>query len=396
MTVLLGKEIVAEKHRQIEKLIGSAEFDLWLIFAREARDPISPLVVGTRYVGTAAFLFTKKQKIAICADYDALALRSMELFDEVIPYSAGIKEPLTKVLSKLEPKRIGVNFSQSDDCADGLSHGMYLFLEELVSETLSGVELVSAEQLAASVRAKKSPEELRRLKEAIRISDEIFKDMITFIRPGRTELEIGQRCKALAEEKGATLAEDSLPIVATGKAGLGHRGPSEASVTAGDVLIIDMGLCYEGYTSDFARTYYTPTQDGAVPDSLLYRFETVRDAIALAARMIKPGVRGYEPKEAADEFIRQRDIDPPSFSLGHQVGIACHDGGLSLGPRSPRYAGRVEQRIKEGTLFTLEPFLVPKKGEEAFPIGVEEIIRVTANGCEFLTDLQQEIWLTHN
>ena len=220
--------------------------------------------------------------------------------------------------------------------------------------------------------------------------------MITFIRPGRTELEIGQRCKALAEEKGATLAEDSLPIVATGKAGLGHRGPSEASVTAGDVLIIDMGLCYEGYTSDFARTYYTPTQDGAVPDSLLYRFETVRDAIALAARMIKPGVRGYEPKEAADEFIRQRDIDPPSFSLGHQVGIACHDGGLSLGPRSPRYAGRVEQRIKEGTLFTLEPFLVPKKGEEAFPIGVEEIIRVTANGCEFLTDLQQEIWLTHN
>ena len=167
-------------------------------------------------------------------------------------------------------------------------------------------------------------------------------------------------------------------------------------MTPGDVVIIDMGVCFEGYNSDFTRTYYVPTPDGAVPDRLVYRFETARDAIALAADMIKPGMRGYEPKEASDRFILQRGIEAPKFGLGHQVGISCHDGGVSLAPRTPRYAGRVEQEIDEDTVFTLEPFLVPGEGEKAFPIGIEEMIRITAKGCEFLTDPQQEVWVVQN
>ena len=390
----LGRVVVAEKHRQIEGLLASSGFDLWMLFAREASDPIGPLVIGTRYVGTLAALFTPEAKFVICADYDAMAIEALDVFDRVVPYSLGIEEPLREILEELAPDRIGLNYSETDDRADGLTHGMFLKLKRIVEEALPSAELVSAAELAQSVRARKTAEEIRRIRGAIGVADTIFRDIRSFIRPGCTEMDIGLYAERRAEELGAGLSEGGLPIVATGKAGLGHRGPSDAIVTAGDVVVIDMGVCFEGYHSDFTRTYYVPTAQGGVPDSLVYRFETVRDAIALAYQMIRPGIRGFEPKEASDRFIEQRGIRPPGFGLGHQVGTACHDGGLSLAPRTPRYAGRVEAEIEVDTVFTLEPFLVPAPGETDFPIGIEEMILVTSDGCDWLTTPQTEVWTT--
>lgn len=388
----LGRQIIDEKHAQVAELLPTCDFDAWLVFSREATDPICPLVVGTRFVGTAAFVFGRRTRIAICADYDAMAVEETGAFDRVIPYSVNFASPLITVLRELRPGRIGINYSKTDDRADGLSHGMFLVLREIVQEALPDATLVSAAPLAQGVRAHKSPEETRRIEAAVGIAEQIFQEMRSFIRVGRTEMEIGRFAEGRAEQLGAKLAEDALPIVATGKAGLGHRGPSDATLTAGDVVVVDMAISYQGYHSDFTRTFYAPGEDGRIPDSLRFRFETVRDAIEIAKTMIRPGMRGYEPKEAADAFIESRGIPAPRFGLGHQVGTACHDGGLSLAPRTPRYAGRVEAAIQAGTVFTLEPFLVPSPGESAFPIGIEEMILVEAEGCRWLTAPQREVW----
>jgi Xaa-Pro aminopeptidase len=392
----LGREVVAEKHRLVDELLPAAGFDAWLVFTRETMDPICPLVVGTRFVGLAAFLFTECVKIAVCADYDAMALERLDVFDRVVPYSLGINEPLANVLRDLNSSRIGVNYSLSDDRADGLSHGLYLALEEILEEAVPGAQLVSAEKLVQSVRARKTQEEIRRIRGAIEVADRIFREMVTFICPGRTEMDIGLFAKQRAEDLGARLAEDSLPIVATGKAGLGHRSPSDAVVTAGDVVVIDLGVCLQGYHSDFARTFFVPESTGTIPPSLTYRLETARDAIALAHAMIRPGGRGYEPKEATDQFIRDRGIAPPRFALGHQVGTACHDGGVCLAPRTPRYRGRAEGKIEQGNVFTLEPFLVPAADEDELPVGIEEMILVTEDGCEWLTSRQVGLWTTES
>ena len=150
----LGRRIVEEKHVQIAELLPGCNFDAWLVFAREATDPICPLVVGTRFVGTAAFLFGHGDRIAVCADYDSLALENMGTFDRVIPYSVDLRGKLIAVLRELHPQRIGVNYSRTDDRADGLSHGMFLVLQEIVRDALPDTELVSAASLAQSLRAR--------------------------------------------------------------------------------------------------------------------------------------------------------------------------------------------------------------------------------------------------
>lgn len=387
-----GMSILREKHAQIEKLIAASTFDVWLVFSREAADPISPLVVGTRYVGAAAFFFGKKKKVALCAAFDALPIEQTGLFDEVTVHTGQINEPLANLLEETGPQTIAINYSRSDHQADGISYGMFLELEDIVRSVLPTASFVSAEEFVQSIRARKTPEELRRIKQAIKISEGIFADLLTFTHPGLTERAIGERAAALAHQQGAELSGGEI-IVATGKAGLAHRSPTDAPVTPGDVVVVDMGICYEGYNSDFARTYYVPTEDGSIPEALTIRVEAVRDTIAFAAEMIRPGVPAYQVKEAADRFLEQRGFEPPWFALGHQVGTAVHDGGLALGRRTPSGKGQTERQIQEDMVLTLEPFLLPKAGEQALPVGIEEIVVVTSHGCEFLTRRQEDVWV---
>lgn len=382
-------DILAAKHDQAQDLLANSEMDAWITFAREAGDPIGPLVVGTEYVGEAAFIFTEEEKVALCADYDTLPIERLGLFDEVVSYSVGIEREMQETLKRLNPARIGLNFSTSDERADGLTHGMYLKLCQIADEALSDYTFVSAAKLEGKLRSLKVEGEVERIKAAIQVSEEIFAGLREFIEPGRTELDVARYIKSEAEDRGASLSGE-WPIVATGEAGLAHRDPSKAPVKAKDVVVIDLGLRKEGYCSDFARTYFVPPPDGGVPPSLKRRVKAVAETISYAASLIEPRLAGYEMKEKADEFLSERGISPPRFALGHQVGTAVHDGGLVLGPRTPRYEGRVEGEIEAGNVFTLEPFLVPEEGEEEHPVGIEEIVLVRSDGAELLTEPQTE------
>ena len=384
----LRRELVAEKHTQATALLREHGIDCWLTFQREGSDLLLPFVMGgEELVGTAALLlFADGPSVAIVADYDVSQVEGV--FDEVLPYSLDWKGLLQGVLRDRRPERIGLNFDPDDHGVDGLTYGLYLALAETLAPIDLGDEaLVSAAPVASRVRALKTPAEVERIRRAAAITQRIFDELTGMLRPGLAEADVhaivGERMQTY--EVGPAWEASSCPGVASSRSAGGHGPPGAVRLEAGDGLMVDFGVAYEGYCSDLQRTWYLRRPgETAAPTELQKAFDTVRDAIQMAAEALRPGVRGHEVDAPVRRFMAERGYTF-THALGHQIGRLVHDGGLVLGPDNARYGARSGGVVEAGMVFTLEPVVRP--------IGLEEDVLVTGAGCEFLTPPQREVYL---
>jgi len=131
--------LLHEKADQVLPLLRETGLDCWLIFARETDihpDPGVELVVGAGVVRNSAFLFGQGgARVAIVARFNVNNVRNSGVFDEVIGYDEDIKNDLLGVLRRLDPQKIGLNYSTDDVTADGLTHGQWMLLGDLLRET---------------------------------------------------------------------------------------------------------------------------------------------------------------------------------------------------------------------------------------------------------------------
>src|SRR5947207_8964850 len=116
-----------EKADQVRPLLRETGLGCWLIFVRETDthpDPGFELVVGADVVRNSAFLFgVGGERIAIVANFDVGIVRGNGVFGEVLGYDEDVRESLLAALRRLDPQRIGLNYSTDDVTADGLTHG---------------------------------------------------------------------------------------------------------------------------------------------------------------------------------------------------------------------------------------------------------------------------------
>ena len=105
---------------------------------------------------------------------------------------------------------------------------------------------------------------------------------------------------------------------------------------------------------------------------------------------LRPGVVGWEVDAAARESLVDAGYPEPMHALGHQLGRSAHDGGTTLAPRWDRYGAAPDGLVEVGNVFTVEyGAAVPGRGY----IGLEEDLVVTADGVEWLSTPQRELWL---
>ena len=68
--------------------------------------------------------------------------------------------------------------------ADGLTHGMYQMLIEMLAGTPFAGRLVSSEDLIGALRGRKTPAELERIRAAVRTTEEIYAQTFAFAQTG--------------------------------------------------------------------------------------------------------------------------------------------------------------------------------------------------------------------
>lgn len=385
-------KIAKEKHHLIHDTLDEGQ--CWIIFVREtamAPDPAFELAVAGDVVWESAFLFHKSDgtlnKVAIVGNFDVQAEERKGLWDEIVGYVQGISEPLKNKIQELNPRDILVNYSKDDVAADGLSHGMYLKLAEIIPDR----ELKSAQHIVETVRSVKTPTELDLIREACKITEEINNAVTQQLKPGMTELEIQKLFHHQMDSRGVLEAwqRDACPAVDAGpEKEMGHVGPTKLQTKAGHTLHNDFGVKYRGYCSDIQRMWFFGKRED-IPEQLEHAFKTVHGAITEAAKAIRPGMRGVDIDKIARDFVIANGYEEYKHALGHQVGKFAHDGGTILGPMWERYGQTPLGELKKGNVFTLELYV---KTKDFGMVSLEEMIVVTENGCEFIIPRQDD-WI---
>jgi Xaa-Pro aminopeptidase len=381
------RSLVAGKHAQAKELLRDLGIDCWLTFQREGSDVMLPYVLGMNELvsQSALMIFADGPTVAIVMDYDATTVQGV--FDEVIAYQSTWRDPLLTVLQERNPARIALNYDMLDDGIDGLTYGQYLLLTEALKPIGFADRLESASPVTSMLRQIKTPDEIERMRRACEITVHLFGDVTSILKPGLTEWDIYEYLHEQMKTYNVTASWDPAycPGVMSSKRASGHTPPTQIKLEPGDGLRVDLGVISEGYASDLMRTWYIrkPGEKSAPPE-FLRAFDTVRDAIQLAADTIRPGLSGIAVDTVARSFVEKAGYEF-FHATGHQVGTRAHDGGLLLGPDNARYGERSRGLIQAGMTFTLEPVFGP--------IGIEENIVVTPEGCTYLVPPQRELWL---
>lgn len=385
-------DIIKGKIEQAISILDELQLDSWLIFVREtamASDPVLPLVVGFDVVWESFFVFTRSgEAIALVGNFDEENFKRSGRFTEVISYTEGVSQDIRKVLNRIDPRHIAINYSVNNVAADGLSHGMYLLLQSHLSKTPFLERLVSAEELIGKLRSRKLTAEVEAVEKAAVLADEAWRKAVEIIEPGMSEIEIAGIIENLIRETGNV---HSFPTIvnAGDKTPPGHSEPSEAKVAPGDLLHVDFGVKHQNYCSDIQRLlYFKRPRETQPPAEVMEAFEQVNAIITETAAMSKPGVKGFEVDARAREMLTENGFPEYQHALGHQLGRDVHDGGAIIGPRWERYGITPSMPLEENNVFTLElEIMLPGIG----CVGLEEDVCITNEGAKFLSPRQMEL-----
>lgn len=250
-------------------------------------------------------------------------------------------------------------------------------LEQLFKNIqVQAIEDHTLDQILAQMRSIKTPEEIRKIKDAQQITDAAFTYILDKIRVGSTEREIALDLEFYMRRQGADAVAFDLIVVSGKNGSLCHGVPSEKKIERGDFVTMDTGVLLNGYRSDMTRTVAV----GTVSDEQKHAYEMVLKAQLAALDIIKPGINCCTVDHTAREILESEYKGAFEHSTGHGVGVDIHE--------RPRFSPTDETITQPGMVVTVEPGIY-LKGK--FGLRIEDMIVVTENGCENLTHSPKEL-----
>jgi Xaa-Pro dipeptidase len=398
MRILKGSNptVIKEKLVQATQLMKKHSIDTWLLLTREGSDPALPLIVGVRSVHQAAiFIKADGKHIVLTSKSDAGSYESTNLFSEVRVYETSLETMFLDTIAELNIQKLALNISEHDHLCDGLTYGLYVWLEKLIGEErLASIE-ISSEPILSELRSVKTSIEIKLIKEAVDHTIAIFDTVHGQMKPYMTEIEVGELFVEEMKKRGVTSGLGSAydpPLVCSVRHGLAHRKPSDKVIEPGDIVIVDFSLKSNDYVSDIARTFYFLREDEkAAPQDIQFAFDAAYSAITASIDAIQPGKKGFEIDSVGRQVIEEHGFPTIRHSVGHQIGRATHDGGTILGPKKIPSRPAVEGELQIGEVYAIEPTVIQDNGLPCML--VEENVVVTEQGAELLSQRQHHLLL---
>lgn len=226
-------------------------------------------------------------------------------------------------------------------------------------------------------RAVKDAEEVELMRAAQRVTDEAFRHICGYIKPGVTEQQIRAELENYMLSHGA----DGLSfgtIIASGPNGANpHAQPGPRVVEKGDMIVMDYGATVADYHADMTRTVCV----GEPSEEQRHVYDVVRQAHEECAAMACAGVIGKDVYDHSVKVISDAGYgDYYKHGLGHGVGVEIHE--------EPNFNRRNTEPIPEGAVITIEPGIyLPGK----FGIRLEDFGLVTEDGYEPFTESPHEL-----
>src|SRR2546422_177530 len=234
----------------------------------------------------------------------------------------------------------------------------------------------------SALRKIKSPGEIAFLKQAIDLSLHSHLDAMKMMHPGLYEYQVAAKMVEI-HAWGGSEAEGYAPIVGAGpNSTVLHYDKLSRKIEDGDIVVLDVGAQYSGYSADITRTLpangkFTPRQREI--------YEIVLGAQNAAIAALSPGMdfcsKGDNSAyKVSYDYINSHGKDLHGKPLGqyyihglsHHIGLDVHDPGEYCAPLRP------------GMVITVEPGIyIP---EENLGVRIEDDVLITDSGYKFLSE----------
>ena len=249
-----------------------------------------------------------------------------------------------------------------------------------------GIRLKGYSGVLNPLRRIKDSEEIQIIKEGIKKTDEVYKKFIEFLKntlqkenKNLTELKLRGYLVFQMFEAGASGESFPAIIASAEHSAIPHWETSFYTIKCDAPLLIDMGLIWKGYCTDFTRTIYI----GNSSQEFKKMYEIVKTAWYKGFEKVKTGVPIAEIDKTIREYFKTKGVDQYFIhATGHGVGVEIHE--------EPRIFYKIPEKeiIEEGMVFTIEPGLYfPNK----FGIRLENIVIVENGRGEIYSDIDLEL-----
>ncbi|HVN17344.1 MAG TPA: Xaa-Pro peptidase family protein [Dongiaceae bacterium] len=241
----------------------------------------------------------------------------------------------------------------------------------------SGVLLKDAPGIVEKMRMMKDSDELRCIREAVDLGARIFERGLKVLRAGMKEVDVAAEMELAARRGGADGMSFDTIVASGARSALPHGRASTQAIRPGAFVVCDFGVILSGYCSDQTRTVWV----GSAPKDARRIYEAVREAQQAASEAVRPGIAVGEVDAAARKVLKKAGLGRYfTHSTGHGVGLEIHE--------SPRVASGQREILQAGMVITIEPGVYfPGK----WGIRIEDMVVVTAGGCEALTPTDKEL-----
>ena len=239
-----------------------------------------------------------------------------------------------------------------------------------------GLKVKSPSKILAMLRQTKSPRELALLRKAIDITCEAHLEAMRNARPGMYEYELEAIIEYVFKRNGAEYPAFPSIVGSGPNATILHYSQNRRKTERGDLVVMDIGAEYHGYSADVTRTIPISGEFTAKQREI---YEIVLRAQNEAIAAVKPGVPFREIHKVAKKVIADAGYGKYFIhGTSHFLGLDTHDVGA-------------RDTLAVGMVLTVEPGIYIRETEDIDPgywnigVRIEDDVLVTETGHEILS-----------
>ncbi len=411
--IAVREQWLHKHHALILPMMRQHGIDMWIVVNEEFHDdPLTQYVAPPRvYTGNRdffVFIDTGEKglrKLAI----SGYAEENLKAFFESLDDPRPADKVLPELWEQYHPQKIALSYGARRGVQRSITKDTYDFLAEKMGPE-AAKHFVPAADLIEDYLTARLPEEFETYTDLVALTDVLTRRAFSneVITPGKTTL--GDLRRWFYDQLGArgltTWFQPDLRIQRKGMANNTSRGflavsPESWVIQRGDVLHVDFGITYMGFSSDWQKMGYVLREgEKDAPEGLkkaLRNTNELQDALML--RAARPGRVAGDVYNLAMDEMKQKSIEAKIYS--HPVGAQGHGLGPTIDYRAAQrqeMAAAQAKRLVKGTymsieLNTLTP--MPEWDGQKLYVMMEDDAYLTDDGYKFFRPRQESWYLIH-
>jgi Xaa-Pro dipeptidase len=357
---------------RIKNIFKKTEETIDLILIKNSSEPfidenffyVTNLYEGL-FEGSIALIYPDGSLELIVSKLEAEIAKKSKANISVYSNGTEFKDIIDNLLSN--KKKIGLNFQRIS----------YLDVVNL-KKKYPDIEFIDISNSINKSRVVKDDYEIKMIKKACSIADEVLKKIPELLISNMSENEIAAEIIYHMYKNDADCPAFETISSFGENTSKPHYSHGDRKLKPGDLCLFDFGARFRKYNSDITRTFIF----GSKNVKQIEMYETVKEAQAIAFDHIRPGVKAKEIHNLVQNYIDNTKFKGKFIhSTGHSLGLSVHDPSI-------RFSSECEILLEENMILTVEPGVyIPGFGG----IRIEDDILVTNNGVDILTKSPREL-----